>query len=323
MSAKQYFLKLLIHALCWFYPLVTACRIMFSDKPFIDHKCVPNAALVPSIHHNTGLPQCEWRCLKMKQCRYLNYDGNSSQCELGFGQCMSLLPAPGVFVNAYGPDRNTCLHWGSDQHTRLIPVELYDGHLYTYVVRLAIGQELVIGKLMVDGGRIYVNHDGTVVSALYDATLGHELLMSDPDCTLSWVQYTPHTDIPSGAVIGGHMADGSPTYVVKVNHVHNGNIYVVLGYYTSKTGMAYFEFVGPISSNDMMILILLWHFKTALYVYNTSFATNKPHVISCSHFADQGNLPSCQWPAVWSLDLFFKTILHTWVSLIHKYVYIG
>ena len=84
--------------------------------------------------------------------------------------------------------------------------------------------------------------------------------MVDPKGTLSWVESTPYTEIPSGAVIGGSMADGSPNYVVKVNHVHDGKNYVVPGYYSSKTGVAYYEIFGPKSSYYMMILILLWHF---------------------------------------------------------------
>ena len=91
----------------------------------------------------------------------------------------------------------------------------------------------------------------------YDATLGHELLMADPNCKLSWVQYTPHSKIPSGAVIGRHLANGSPTYVLKVHHVRHEKSYAVPGYYSTETGMAHIKFYGPQALTDMMILILL------------------------------------------------------------------
>ena len=229
------------------------CRITFGNKPFIDHKCAPYVSAGTSVYHGIGLPQCEWNCLKMKHCRYLNYNGSSGQCELGFGQCVSLLQVSGAFVKAYGPDRNTCLHWGSGQQTGFVPVK----GAGSYVARMVIGQALVVTRLMTRRMRIYGNHDGTQIDVPYDETLGHELLMADPACTLSWVQHIPHTEIPSGAVIGGHLADGSPTHVAKTHYTRNGNNYLVLGYYEPNTGLAYFEAWGPKTSTDIMILILL------------------------------------------------------------------
>ena len=48
----------------------------------------------------TAHPQCVWRCLRMKTCRYINHNSATGQCELGLGQCESLQPAAGVLVNA-------------------------------------------------------------------------------------------------------------------------------------------------------------------------------------------------------------------------------
>ena len=255
MATERYFLIFSMYALFWLYPLATACRITFGNKPFIDHKCAPYASIGPPVYYyGVRFPQCEWHCLKVKHCRYLNYNGSSGQCELGFAQCVSLSPAHGFLVNAYGPNRNTCLHWGSGQQTGLAPVE--DGD--SQVARVVIGTALVLGRFIKGMGRIYGNHEGTYVGVPYNETLGHQLLMADPACTLPWMQYTPHMEIPSGAVIGGHLADGSPTYVAKLQLTRGGITYTACGYYNPKTGKAYAEAWGIQTSTDMLILILLW-----------------------------------------------------------------
>ena len=266
MPAEQYFWSLCIFIPWCLITLTNSCRLTYVNKPSIDYKCVSNTLSDLEIWHSTGLPQCQWRCLTIKQCHFLNYNASSGQCELGFRHCVSLWPALGVWGNAYGSTRNACLQWRSDQPTGLMPVGKSDGG-GAYVARVVIGQALVIGKFMVNGGRMYANNENTAVDLLYDVTLGHELLMVDPICPLSWMQYTPYTEIPSWAVLGGHMADGSPTYVVKVHHVHHGKSNLVPGYYSPKTGLAYFDFIGPKTSTDMMILIVLWHFEIVLYRY--------------------------------------------------------
>ena len=273
MATKRYFLRFCIYALWWLYSSATACKVIFGFKPFVDQKCVPSASSGLSAYDSINHPKCVWRCLKMKQCRYLNYNDSSGQCELGFGQCEYLLPAPGLLVNAYGLGWDTCLHWGAGQQTGLVPVE--------GIARLVIGQALVVGKFLERYGKIFGNDEGTSVEVAYDETLGHGLLMSDPACTLSWLQYIPHTEIPSGAVIGGHLADGSPTYVAKVYHTRNGNNYLVPGYYNTKTGMAYAEAWGPQTSTDMMMLILLWHFEMWTH---TNLISKKACIISWINF---------------------------------------
>ena len=257
MHANHYFLGLCIYALWCLFTWINGCRLTYTSEPFVDNKCVPRTLSSLEIWHSSDLQQCQWRCLKMEECDFLNYNTTSGQCELGFSQCISLWSALGVWVNVYGPSRHVCLHWGSNKPTGLIPIKVHNEFSGMYVARIVIGQALVVGKLTNNMHWIYVNNGDTAMKLQYDATLGHELLMADPNCTLSWVQYTPHSKIPSGAVIGGHLVDGSPTYVVKVHHVRHGKSYAVPGYYSMKTGMAHAEFYGPQASTDMKILILL------------------------------------------------------------------
>ena len=165
-----------------------------------------------------------------------------------------LLPALGVSVNVYGPAKKYLSSLGiRSAKQALVSVEVQGSH----VARVVIGQALVLGRHQTSNGIFHCNHEGIKVQVQYDETVGHELLMIDPACTLSWMPYTPHTDIPSGAVIGGHSVDGTPTYVAKVHHTHDSIIYNATGYYNPKTGMAYAEVWGAQTTTDMMILILL------------------------------------------------------------------
>ena len=221
------------------HTLVISCTIMHGYTFLIDYKCVPNTLSNLEMRHSIGFLQCQWRCWKMERCHFLNYNASSKQCELGFSQCVSLWSALGVWMNVYGATRHACLHWRSDQPTGLMPVGKYDGG-GIYIARVVVGQALVIGKFIVGTGMINDSHENTAATLQYDETIGHELLVVDPICPLSWVQYTPHTEIPSLAVLGGHLADGSPTYVVKVHHVRIGNTNTVPSYYSPKSGMAHF-----------------------------------------------------------------------------------
>ena len=170
-------------------PFAIACNTRYAYEPYTNHICIPADTSELEIWH-VGHPQCQWRCLKTEQCRYFNHNMSAGQCELGLGQCATLVPASGVVVNAYGPERDTCLHWSAAQQTTLKPIWIFDGFTDLYVARVVVGEGLVLGKLLVYDNHIYCNHEGTIVIFPYDETPGRELLLTDPACTLAWLQYT-------------------------------------------------------------------------------------------------------------------------------------
>ena len=240
--------------LCIALSIAIACNTRYTNHPYASHTCVPEDASELAIWH-VSHPQCVWRCLKMEQCRYTNYNMHSGQWELGLGQCVSLVKAPGVLVNAYGPERHTCLHWRSHTYEGLMPVETDDGFQHTYVARVRVADALVIGKFVVRNPFICVNNAGIAVVVPYNEALGHELLMVDPACSVAWLEYTSHDKIPIGTVIGGRLAEGSPTYVVMVRY---GSNRLGFGYYDTTTGVANYESLGAQTSTTMKMLILLW-----------------------------------------------------------------
>ena len=126
MHDKEYFLILCIYPPLCLFTWINGCRLTYANEPFGDYKCVSSTLSSLEIWHSSSLQQCPWRCLKMEECDFLNYNASSGQCELGFSQCLSLRSALGIWVNVYGPRMYVCLYWGSNQPTGLSPVKIYE-----------------------------------------------------------------------------------------------------------------------------------------------------------------------------------------------------
>ena len=75
----------------------------------------------------------------------------------------------------------------------------------------------------------------------------------DVTCPLPWMSYRAGDQLPFGTVTGGQLADGTVTYVVKVNHQG----YISFGYYEPNAAVAYYERFGVQTTTSMDILVLL------------------------------------------------------------------
>ena len=69
-----------------------------------------------------------------------------------------------------------------------------------------------------------------------------------------WMSHTAGEPLLVGVIIGGHLADGSATYVVKVN---DNNEFVVLDYFATKSALAYYEDYGVHTATSMEILVMV------------------------------------------------------------------
>ena len=81
-----------------------------------------------------------------------------------------------------------------------------------------------------------------------------DILTVDPACNLPWMSYTSGAPFPTGAVIGGNLADGTTLYVVYVDDGTNRPAY---GYYNPTSEVAHYEIGGGRESTTMRLLILL------------------------------------------------------------------
>ena len=180
-----------------------------------------------------------------------NHNHENVQCVLGLGKCESLAPAIGFSVNAFGPSRDSCLHWGSKQEHDHVLIETTGK---TCLARIAIGNTLLIGKFVVAPlNTFWANNEGAQLVPVSETDQDIEFLSVDPACPVPWIPYTAGESLPFGVISGGHLSDGSITYVSKV--IVNG--YTVFDYYHARSELACYEYGGAQTTTSMELLVLL------------------------------------------------------------------
>ena len=228
-----------------------ACETRYTKHPLYGHRCISSSDVVV---HQADRRECQWRCLKIQYCSYINYNPNSDQCEIGLGQCESLVPAAGVMVNIYWQPRDVCLHWGFYQE--LGRVAVWRGSPRP-VCRTKLENALVIGKYIAltspNNPGTWVNNQGKQISVIHGSGNVVEVLTTIAGCPLFWVPYTGGNPLPSGVVVGGYLANGKATNVARVQYSTD----LAVGYYNPDTEMAYYASRGARISSTMEILVLI------------------------------------------------------------------
>ena len=227
--------------------VIIACEIRHTNKPIFGLQCLTTKS---RNVRQTARHHCISLCMRMENCRYINHNSATEQCELGLGPCDSLQPAIGVLVNAFGPPRYDCLHWGSREEPGWVPIVEENGH--NYIARTISGNILLIATFDTYSLSLWGNRDGVVVGPVKETDRDIEFLAKDPACPLLWMAYTAGEPLPFGAVAGGSLADGSATYVAKIYHDR-----FLFGYYNPKSAVAYYERFGAQTKTSMDLLVLL------------------------------------------------------------------
>ena len=220
---------------------IFAFELQHTNEPLFDLKC---GMTMTTNMWQTAKPQCIWRCLQMESCLYINYNSVIEQCELGLSQCESLQPATGVMVQAFGPSRHDCLHWGSRGESGWVPIVAENGHFY--VARTLHDEVLFIGTFKF--GKFRAIDAGVMVETNHDI----KFLTKNSSCSLPWMPYTADEPLPFGAVTGGHLADGSATFVARVHHDR-----FHFEYFHPKSAAVYYLHRGVQARTSMDLLILL------------------------------------------------------------------
>ena len=243
----SYVLLLFYQTLC-----VIACPPKYNRQPLYGHHCITTSSNVVVSLRQADRPQCVWKCLRLENCQYINHNYDTRQCDLGLSKCESLVPVVDGEVNTFGPPRDICVHWGSSQESGRVLVKTQK---QLYLARIKRYGALVIGKFEIirSVGRFWASNEGVRVGPVYVRDQDIEFLTMDPACTLPWISYSAGGLLPVGAMSGGHLTDGSTTYVAKV--VHNGE--ELFGYYNTKSQLAYFEKGGAHTKTTMKLLVLI------------------------------------------------------------------
>ena len=232
---------------------VMGCQIRNTRWPLLHYRCIPNSS-DEVIFRQVARPQCEWKCLSMESCRYININPSNVSCELGIGRCMYLEPSDGYMVQAFTIPNHLCIQWGSDQQMGRETVQVFHGDMSLLAARIRHGSSMIVGKFLEDRGYFFGNSEGQKISAVStDDEIA--ILTIDEACIWSWIPYTSGEVLPVGAVIGGHLASGSPTYVAIM--YHGGGRHPTFGYYSSENVMGSYEYSGVRTSTTMDILVIL------------------------------------------------------------------
>ena len=242
--------------LCSRFLSVDVCDVKYTKQPTDGHRCVTSPNTEVTLWQ-TERPQCIWKCLKLKTCRYINHNHDTIQCDLGLDNCESLVPAVGVATSVSGPPRDTCVHWGLRHELGRVPVEERFLQNVIYLVRIRRENTLLVGKFNPFVGGFWANNEGVRFWPVLETDPDIKFLTMDPACTLLWMPYTAGEKLPIGAVSGGLLSDGSTTYVSNVNR-DDGRL--SFGHYNTDAALVYYGWTGVLTKTSMDILVLLWAF---------------------------------------------------------------
>ena len=230
---------------------IIACETEYTKESMHGLQCTTNGNI--SVWQNDR-SNCVHRCMMTGTCYFIHHNLATDQCEMGLDRCEYLQPAAGVMVNGFGPPRHVCVNWVSSKGSGKLPIKIKGREFYA--ARIRSGGVVLIGTFYTRGQRrFYANREGLQIGPVLETDQDIEILTVDATCPLPWMSYTSGEPLPSGAVTGGSLADGSETYVVKVNH--NNNEFVVFGYYNPNSALAYYEGYGVHTTTSMEIMVML------------------------------------------------------------------
>ena len=247
-------LMVILNIFLWYLPseLVTTCKNLYTKQPLNGYHCETNQYTSVTLHP-AQYPQCVWRCLSKTTCRYINHNIDTGQCELGFGQCVSLKMNVAFSFMVFGPLRHDCLHWGSDVEPGRVPIQVLNNY-YNYVARIVNPNYVLLGRLNSKNEQFWANSESILIGPIYKTDQDIEILTTDDACNLLWLAYTAGETLPNGAVADGRLSDGSPTYVAKITHRNRQ----AFGYYNPISELAYYEAYKEVhTATSMDILVLM------------------------------------------------------------------
>ena len=121
--------------LCSYFLFVNVCYVTYTKQPTAGHRCVASLNTELTLWQ-TDRSQCVRRCLKLKTCRYINYNYETRQCDVGLDKCESLVPAVGVAVSVFGPPETPSCIGAQDMSMGVLLLN------YSFPIILGIWHEL-------------------------------------------------------------------------------------------------------------------------------------------------------------------------------------
>ena len=232
---------------------VLPCRSSHLNGTLCGYHCPNDEDLILDIP-GTEQWQCYLLCTRHADCVLMEHIEDEKQCRLAKGMCHEAEERGNVKMRALGPPRLGCVEWrpsGTTWQPNLIKVNEVGAVRNDY----ALGRFLFDGYLLPAFSGYHTAFISTVHSSLRSSTIG-EYLFVNPSCPILWVTWngTSGAFLPKGALVGGHLADGSDLYIAKA---WVGNTVFRLGYYNPVTGRGYFWFIVAYETSQVSLLVLL------------------------------------------------------------------
>ena len=259
MSLKDRFMRsaiFIIH-LVVSHNTVHGCRTSYIHQARQGYRCLSPIDIFYNVSA-VAYPQCIWHCLRRNNCLMLLYNTHF-YCFLASDSCQEAEHDDSVTMTYFGLPHNdnngghVCLQWTTNEgdwpQNLLVVNDNANGNDYA-VARLIIGDILLPGAYR--NGKTKSTMGGTRRSSN-----GGEYLLVHPVCFVMWVVWdsTSGSDLPTVAIVGGHLANGVPLYIAKG---WTKPSLMKIGYYNPETFRGHFWAESEYLLTEMSLLVQFW-----------------------------------------------------------------
>ena len=244
---------------------VHGCRTSHLQQEPMGYTC---RDLSDVIYNSSAMayPQCLWHCLWRNNCVILMYDAKHGYCLLASDLCLQAVSDVNVIVTYLGPlhdnslewwnstnednRNNDCIEWRrnqSDWPVNLVVVNDVGNDDNYAVARIGIGDILLPGAYRNGNTKSVMDH-------IKHLTETGEYLLVQDGCSVMWAAWdsTSGSDLPTSAIVGGYLANGSPLYVAKGWAKPDT---MKIGYYNPETARGHFWAYAEYQLTDIFILV--------------------------------------------------------------------
>ena len=267
-----------------------ACRERASKGEILGYRC-PETGSTFTNTPASSTEECTMKCIYSPDCVVANYNEAGDYCILFSNICpiaqydaeCIMIPLPNYHI-----PHQKCLRWtpftGTWPTGRV--VVHHDPNTPQLLARGNIGTAKVVGKLYKNTLKLWTAYEGQGRRV----TNNIEYFEIHPTCFGRWVSFENGMggELPSGAVKGGALADGTPLYVAKAQH-QNGDR-ASLGYYHPRLDAALITVGGEEIREEMEILIVSW----------------KPVYDKINKQMNKTDIYVCQW---WRSILIYRPVM--------------
>ena len=238
---------------------VHACRKSYLQQARQGYMCLSSNDIFYNAS-TTAYPQCLWHCVRRTNCLMLMYNTQHHYCLLANDSCKEAELDDSVIMTYLGPLSNdsdngghVCIQWkrneGDWPQNLVVINDIKKADDYA-VARVSVGDFLLPGA--------YRNgNTKSAMDGIRQSSYAGEYLLVHPACLVMWVSWdsTSGSHLPTGAIVGGHLANGSPLYIAKGWAKLDT---MKIGYYNPVTSRGHFWAFAEYQLTVMSLLVQFW-----------------------------------------------------------------